>query len=188
MSDNEKPRFVLLDHSNPVKAYVHLLKHLRETQTAHILSTRAVRRVEARPFTPVPATEWGKQVQHAVTKDHGFTFHDHIGDGPKDGYMVSVDKDSEQVMPMLGLHPDQIADYRDMHQQELKDPENYLGGWVYKGKVYLDISHHVADQNQALALARQHQQLGVYDIGHGQTVMTPAQQQVENEKKAASLR
>lgn len=167
--DQDKPRLLLLPHEDAVMCYAHIHQHLRSCAA---LSVTADTYTRAKPV----ATEWGRQVANAVTKDKGFTFHDHIGDGPKGGYMVSVDKDSETVVPLRNLHPDAIADYRDMHQQDLKDPNNFLGGWVYRGKVYLDVSRHVADRNQALALARQYKQLGIYDLSSGQTIMTPAEQ------------
>jgi len=135
------------------------------------------------PNKPVkPVNEWDKDVMHAVTKDGGFTFHDAIGDGPSDGFMVSVAKHNEVKMPVRGLTSAHIADYMSTHQQELKDPANYLGGWVYKGNVYLDISRHVPDREQAMKLARANNQLGIYDIGKGETLMTEPEQQ---EQKAA---
>lgn len=193
----DKPRLVLLPADNHIQAWVHLRHHMNESaRTASVVGgplAQAIHRVAGQPYRPGPVTEWGRQVQHAVTKDQGFTFHDHIGDGPKSGYMVSVAPEAEHVIPLRDLHPDHIADYRDTHQDLLKDPNNFLGGWVYKGKAYLDISRHVESRDQALALARQHNQLGVYDIGSGQTVLTnesgerPGQQAEEPQQVAASL-
>lgn len=121
--------------------------------------------------------EWSKNVMHAVTKDGGFTFHDVTGDGPTKGYMVSVAKQNEQKIPMRDLTPDHIADYMSIHQQELKDPRNFLGGWVHKGNVYLDVSRHSDDHAEAMQLARANKQLGIYDIGKGQTLMTEQEKQ-----------
>ena len=120
-------------------------------------------------------TEWGKKLMHAVTKQGGFTFRDLVGDGPGEGYMVSVDKSTEKKIPLRDLTSADVADYMSIHQQALKDPNNYLGGWVHKGNVYLDISRHTTDRDEALNLARANQQLGIYDIGRGETIMTDSE-------------
>lgn len=130
------------------------------------------------------ASKWDKDVMHSVTKQGGFTFRDVVGDGPGDGFMVSVAKHNEVKVPMRDLTPDKVADYMSVHQQELKDPNNYLGGWVYKGNVYLDISRHTRDRGEAMKLARANQQLGVYDIGKGETLMTEPEPQREVPKAA----
>lgn len=143
-----------------------------------LTSEAATYRPRGNPKKPV--NSWDRDVMHSVTKDGGFTFRDVVGDGPKEGYMVSVNKDTEVKMPLRDLTSAHVADYMSTHQQTLKDPNNYLGGWVYKGNVYLDISRHTPDREEALRLARANKQLGIYDIGKGETVLTadhPEQQQ-----------
>lgn len=139
-------------------------------------------RTPNRPTKPV--NTWDKDVMHSVTKDGGFTFHDVVGDGPTDGFMVSVAKHNEVKIPLRDLTSAHVADYMSTHQQELKDPSNYLGGWVHKGNVYLDVSRHTSDRNEAMSLARANQQLGIYDIGKGETLMTEQEQQQAAPKAA----
>lgn len=152
------PQLILLPHEDEHAAHAALQHH------------RVAAHVAARPLQPV--TDWGRDVMQAVTKDEGFTLHDAIGDGPRTGYMVSVDKGTEKVIPLRDLRPEDIADYRDLHQQELADPSSFLGAWVWKGKVYLDVSKHFDDLAQAMEAARQHDQIGVYDIAKGETILT----------------
>ena len=159
MAPRDRVHFVLLDQSDPEEAYRQLLATGAKS-LGH----------EAAPFLPV--NEWDRDVMHSITKDHGFSFHDHPGDGPQSGYMVSVDRSSENVVPIWHLSSKYIADYMALHQAQLADPTNYLGGWVYKGNLYLDISKHVPDRQTALDLAKQHHQLGIYDLGDHETVMT----------------
>jgi hypothetical protein len=140
-------------------------------------------RAEGRHLAAV-GTEWGKDAMHALTKDGGFTLHDHVGDGPKDGYMVSLNKDTEEVHDLSEFQREHLAAFRERHAQELADPRSYLGGWVHEGKVYLDVSHHEPDLNKAMDLARQHKQLGIYDVAGSRTVMTDQQQ---GQQSAAAL-
>lgn len=170
----EQVHFVLVDHTKPDEAVMHLKRigmgHLHGGERPDPRQREGMGYVPPQNLTP--KTDWGKSVMHAVTKDQGFSFHNTIGDGPTSGYMVSTQKSSEHAIPIRDLTPEVLGDYRDVHQQELADPDNYLGGWVHKGKVYLDISRHVTDQGQAAALAKEHNQIGIYDLGAGQTMLT----------------
>lgn len=114
----------------------------------------------------------GKAAVHAIVKDQGFTFKSHVGDGPTSGYMCSTTRGAEESFPIADLTPEHIAAYRDKHAAELAKPDNYLGGWVWEGKVYLDVSTHFKDRASALKAAKEHDQIGIYDIGTGQTVET----------------
>ena len=117
-------------------------------------------------------SRFGRDVVHAIAKDQGFTCKDHIGDGPTTGFMCSVSRGTEEAFPIADLTPEHIAAYRDKHADLLADPDTYLGGWVWEGKVYLDVSKHFDDKDQALAAAKANDQIGIYDIGSGQTVET----------------
>lgn len=146
-------KFVLLDHTDPETAAEHLRGH-------------GVTAAAAEP------NEWGRSVMHALTTTGGFSFHDHVGDAPDHGFMVSLSKSGEQVLPVRDVTGAVVADYAALHAAELADPMNYLGGWVYKGKVYLDVSRLFLDKEEALAQARTHNQIGIYDIGEGKTIIT----------------
>lgn len=109
---------------------------------------------------------------HAITADQGFTCHDHIGDGPSSGYMVSLAKVAESVFAIADLTPEHIAEYRDKNEATLADKDNFLGAWVYEGNVYLDVSRHMTSKATAMDLAKANDQIGVYDIGKGETIVT----------------
>ena len=102
----------------------------------------------------------------------GFTLHDHVGDGPTSGYMVSMDKNTEDSRPMDELTPEVVQAFANKHAEALKSPTNYLGGWLDGGRFYLDISSHIPDLNQATNAAVRNKQLGIYDLNHGRTIDT----------------
>lgn len=102
----------------------------------------------------------------------GFTLHDHVGDAPTSGYMVSLDKNTEHSMPIADLRPEHIQAFVDKHASHLGKPGNYLGGWLDGGRFYLDISSHVPDLNRATGAAVRNKQLGIYDLGKGRTMNT----------------
>ena len=109
-------------------------------------------------------------MEHA--RQGGFTLHDHVGDAPTNGFMVSRDKSTERMLPMEHLTPQHISDFVNKHTAELSHPDNYLGGWLDNGKFYLDISSHVPHLGRATTEAVRAQQLGIYDLGRGQTLGT----------------
>ena len=145
--------FHRLDHTDPESAAEHLRAH-------GVTATRPAENA------------WGQQVMHALTVDGGFSFHDHVGDGPTGGFMVSLAKTDERAIPARDITGETVADFAALHQQALKDPDTFLGAWVWQGKVYLDLSHHVASRAEALSLAKAHSQIGIYDIAAGKTIVT----------------
>jgi hypothetical protein len=108
-----------------------------------------------------------------MAKGGGFTLHDHVGDGPTTGYMVSRNKNTEHALPMSQLTPKLVNDYVHQHVRELASPENYLGGWLDGKNFYLDISSHRPTIDRAAADAVGADQLGIYDLGKGETIYTP---------------
>lgn len=117
--------------------------------------------------------EFGRLGLEEIRRSHGFTVHDHFGDSPRSGYMVSISPATEKVIPLASVTAQDIADYRNAHKDLLADPDNYFGAWVWEGNVYLDISRNVRDRDEALALGRRYNQLGIYDLARGETIEVP---------------
>lgn len=94
------------------------------------------------------------------------------GESPSGGYMVAKDNTVERVIKADQITDEAILDYVLDHFDKLNQPDAYLGGWVDEGKVYLDISYNVKDREEALRMARKHDQLGIYDLNSGETIYT----------------
>lgn len=103
----------------------------------------------------------------------GFTLHDHVGDAPTKGYMVSLAKNTEQMIPIKNLTPKHISDFVAKHNHLLTKPDAYLGGWLDGHNFYLDISHHRPQLDNAAHDAYGANQLAVYDLDKGQAINTP---------------
>lgn len=109
------------------------------------------------------SAEWNDAISKAINEG-GFSFRDTPGDGPKDGYMVSVNREAERPLPLDSVSPQVVSDYIDEFGEILDgNPDKYIGGWVHKGKLYLDISTHVKDRDEAEQFARDHNQLAIWD-------------------------
>lgn len=113
-----------------------------------------------------------------LAKNGGFSVHDHIGDAPKSGYMVSFNEHPDQlhsadsVIPLHQMTPRHIEDFAARHAHQLVDPAVFLGGWLHNNHVYLDVSRHHPDLASAADTARKERQLGIYDLAHGRTIDT----------------
>lgn len=113
--------------------------------------------------------EFGREGLRLIHGEGGFTVHNHFGDAPGSGYMVSVEG-SEQVIPVAGLKADDIVRFRAAHADALAAPDTFLGAWVEDGKVFLDVSKVVHDRNAALQAGRDGRQLAIYDLAAKDTV------------------
>lgn len=84
--------------------------------------------------------------------DGGFTLRQHLGDGPRTGYMVSY-AGSEEAIPDTVSRAD-LSDHIDRYLAQHKaaidaDPNMYFGGWHAQGKLVLDRSQHFDDEDAA---------------------------------------
>ncbi len=87
------------------------------------------------------------------------------------GYSVAVFKATERVVDRPNLTAADIAAYAKEHSKYLEAyPDAFIGTWVDSGKSYLDISRHISDRAEALALAAKHQQKVIFDLGKGESV------------------
>lgn len=151
-----QPRYIFLPHWDPEASYEIMHDHNDDM---------------AGSPQPRLALQVSPQLMDEA-KQGGFTLHDHIGDAPTNGYMVSLDKNTEDKMPMAQLTPQHIQDFVTKNARSLQDPDSYLGGWLDNGNFYLDVSHHFNDLSRAANQAAGASQLGIYDLGKGRTIDT----------------
>jgi GNAT superfamily N-acetyltransferase len=88
---------------------------------------------------------------------------------PRSGYMVS-DFEKEKPIPSKDFFSSRsaskgyIKDYIKENAQELSEKGAYLGGWVYKGKVYLDVSRRYASKKDAVYAVFDNKQISGYNV------------------------
>jgi hypothetical protein len=117
-----------------------------------------------KPWNEQP--EWGHEVwEHVMRNPDGMTFKHHPGDGPDDGYMVSLPRDQvERKIPFYMALPEDFHDYGMDYRDEINKPGNGMGGWKYGPDYYLDVSHNHDDSWPAAHSAIENDQTGVYDL------------------------
>lgn len=111
-----------------------------------------------------------------VLTDGGFTFSINDGASPTDGFMVSKDKSREVIVPLSFLTEDVIIDYILDNWQQLHADGACIGAWVTEldgiRVVYLDVSYRVADKDAAIVLAKEHNQLAIFDLATFEEIKT----------------
>lgn len=85
---------------------------------------------------------------------------------PTDGYMVSLEG-LEVRIGTKAFSPQWLDHFILRNRTLLENPNYYVGAWVENGFVYLDISECTNSLEQATKLARQRNQLAIYDVSCG---------------------
>lgn len=104
----------------------------------------------------------------------GGSFDMTTGESPITGFMVSDTPGREEVITGK-VTPEQLATYVEKNKDLLELPGKHLGTLFDKesGKTFLDVSSNVTSEEEALALARQHNRLAVYDVAAGREIRVP---------------
>ena len=102
----------------------------------------------------------------------GFSYNLGRGKSPRTGYMVSPYKDAEAVFDREHFSTGAINRFIAQHRDRLRRQDHYLGGWEYGGRIYLDISVRRRTKREAMEIARNNDQIAIYDVENGQELAT----------------
>ena len=86
----------------------------------------------------------------------------------KTGYMVSY-FETEKTYDLSDIDYKEISNLILKRQTDLKENE-YLGFWVYKGKLYIDISINIKSLEQAQKVGIDNNQLSIYDLSNDTSI------------------
>lgn len=108
-------------------------------------------------------------------KGGGFTYDTKAGDfaNHKTGYYVGYTNGGHQQIPADSITDKDVQAFVAKHP-ELQQPGVYLGGWRSGDNVFLDVSRHFEDLDQALDAARHtkpNPQIGIYDIAKQEDIL-----------------
>ncbi|MFF0580119.1 hypothetical protein [Streptosporangium saharense] len=107
----------------------------------------------------------------------GFSWSPTTGTRPTDGYMVATTGRTAQFPEHILDDPDAAAEAIDdylMRNRDVfeNDPNMHLGGWVEDGKLWVEPSHNIASREEAVELARNTDQIAIYDVRTGDYIQT----------------
>lgn len=108
-------------------------------------------------------------------EEGGYTFRHHPGDGPTDGFMVSL-PDAEEISPADEFNANKAGDFHERREPLLQShKDNYDGNWNDRehNNAYQDVSRHLTDLWDAVAQGRgkndAEAQHGIYHLPSGVT-------------------
>lgn len=107
------------------------------------------------------------EIFRTAAREGGFTYNPRTGEQPKKGWAVSVDKQREKVFDHNEpVTVTAILDYWKNNREFFGNEGNNFGGWLdtNTGKFYLDVSKVVPDKETALRLARENDQIGIFNL------------------------
>ena len=104
-------------------------------------------------------------VEH-TTNNGGASINMATGTTPATGYMVS--RAGSEVVFSDGLTRAAVEEFTQAYQEELDNPDTYLGTWLdpETGLVYLDISDNLDNLDTAVALGAER----IYAVEQGETI------------------
>ena len=103
-----------------------------------------------------------KEFVAAIVKNGGATYNLANGGTPTNGYMVSKKGFEIKFWDVPIEHA--VILFIQKYGFELNNPENFLGAWMDEGTLYLDISNHYTDKDEALKQGIVNQQRAIYDV------------------------
>jgi hypothetical protein len=123
--------------------------------------------------TALPGNALAPQVQRSP---EGFSVSMGSGKAPGTGFMVAQSDHTHTFPDSVMTDERQLADAIDAmllaESEAFRNGNVYLGGWVHDGKLWLEPSDNVAGRAEAEALAKQRNQIAIWDVSAGQEVQT----------------
>lgn len=123
-------------------------------------------------FAEKPGGTFATLIDQISQPDGGFTMHPLTGEQPTTGFVVSVYKGSEKVIPAKSLTPVELVQFVKDNMALASQEGNFVGAWhnPKDGNVYLDISRVTQSRAEAEQLGRENNQLAIFDLQKGQSI------------------
>lgn len=99
----------------------------------------------------------------------GFTIDIRTKQSPKNGFIAS-DKGAEKVLEWAPLKASRsklrsaLRDFVEVHGELLDGKGSFMGGWVEKGKLYLDVSRRYSSRSEGVQAGFRNKQKAIYDV------------------------
>lgn len=101
----------------------------------------------------------------------GFTVGEHDQQVPTSGFAVGGDPDCPEVRiaSVATASEDLVSGF--MATYSIATGENWMGGWVHEGDLYLDAPTIMLELDDALRLAGERGELAIFDLENGREIL-----------------
>lgn len=105
-----------------------------------------------------------------IIRDGGFTIA-LDGTRPPSGYAVSL-AGYERIARPYGRRELESAIYAYVidHASPLRDAGAHIGAWMDAGRLYLDVTHVIADRSLAITMGELNHQLAIFNLSTGEEI------------------
>jgi hypothetical protein len=118
---------------------------------------------------------YSESLAHKAFHNGGFTFDCNSGSYPESGYAVATFPNAEWIVPGAVLKASTIHRFITERRALLDQPHAHIGAWATTNawgepRWYLDVSTVIHDRDSAIALAKLHNQLAIYDLANHEEI------------------
>ena len=111
-----------------------------------------------------------RQFRNDILQNGGATYDPTTGEyNPTEGYMVSY-IGTEVKRPQEIFITQDVRDFYKRFGSKIEEEGNYIGGWIEKGEVYLDVSTKIMDLYDAVRFAIENDQDAIWDAKRGEEI------------------
>ncbi len=132
-----------------------------------------------------------KEFTEAILNGNGATFSIHLGTSPTSGYVVADGQNERKFTTKsdLGIKKS-VADYILEKSEALNDGNNFLGGWLDDGILYLDVVNIFTKRFDGALAGLKRNELAIYHIDEDECIDLPTKRQTSGTEyqKEAYLR
>ncbi len=125
---------------------------------------------------------FGQALYDEIWMNGGLSYNP-IEETPKTGYMVGIlvlDEFEPEGLKETEVHKRISEAYCKYYNYRFDLHDRFFGGWLSEGILYLDISEHVENREDAIALAKARGELAIYDIANDKSIFVDKIRKVNN--------
>jgi hypothetical protein len=91
------------------------------------------------------------------------------GNTPESGYMVSI-PDCEKKVKLSNFNPSIVSSFIHRNKKYLSNSRTYIGTWINKDYVYLDVSINLMNLRVAKTFGISSNQIAIFDVNKFETI------------------
>jgi len=146
--------------------------HINTFENEDLMNSYVGRHFTEKTPIQIKQEKLAKKAYDHILKNDGITIKTGNNVQPKEGFVYSMEKGKETIVPAKELSEDHIETFLRDNWNELSKPGNHFGAWLDDGDFYLDVSIVGKDQAKAVADAFGKEQIAVWDLAKGTGIET----------------
>lgn len=161
------------------KALFQRSKSIEPIMSAKIIPNKAISPIIPPIKTKVNGAIIAKKATELTKKNGGVTIN-LDGDVPQKGFAYSPFKNIETIVSEKEFSQGHVDKFIETHYNELNKEGSHLGVWIDDGKVYMDISKVIPNEQMAVMDSIKNNQIGLFDLSTFETKLIKNYEKINN--------